>query len=115
MEAYAVVETGGKQYLVRAGDTLPVEKIEAQPGAKVELASVLALSDGAALLIGTPDVKGAKVACAVVEQTKGPKVRSFKKRRRKTYSRRKGHRQKLTLIKVESILPPKTRAAGGGA
>jgi large subunit ribosomal protein L21 len=104
MEAYAVVETGGKQYLVKANDRLVVEKLDAQPGAKVELSPVLARSDGSTLEIGAPEIEGVKVACAVVEQAKGPKVRSFKKRRRKTYSRRKGHRQQLTVLKVESIL-----------
>jgi len=104
MEAYAVLETGGKQYLVKANDTLRVELLDAEPGTRLELSPVLALSDGAKLQIGTPEIEGAKVVCSVVSQVKGPKVRSFKKRRRKTYSRRKGHRQRLTVLKVESIL-----------
>ena len=103
MEAYAVVETGSKQYLVKAGDVLKVEKIEAEAGTKVDLSRVLAVSDGTRLQIGTPEVTGAKVVAAVVTQMRGPKLRIFKKRRRKTYARRAGHRQSLTVLKVESI------------
>lgn len=103
MEAYAVVETGGKQYLVKANDRLKVEKLDVEAGKPVELTQVLALSDGAKLTIGKPFVKGAKVVATCVEQTKGPKVRSFKKRRRKGYSKRIGHRQLLTVLKVDSI------------
>ncbi len=103
MEAYAVVETGGKQYRVSTGDTLSVEKLDAEAGDKIELSSVLAVSDGKKLTIGTPTVEDAKVTSTVVEQTRGPKVISFKKKRRKGYSRKKGHRQSLTVLKVESI------------
>ncbi len=103
MEAYAVVETGGKQYRVSTGDTLSVEKLDAEAGDKIELSSVLAVSDGKKLTIGTPTVEDAKVTSTVVEQTRGTKVISFKKKRRKGYSRKKGHRQSLTVLKVESI------------
>ncbi len=103
MEAYAVVETGGKQYRVSAGDTLSVEKLDAQAGDKVELPNVLAVSDGEKLTIGTPTVADAKVISTVVDQTRGPKVVSFKKKRRKGYSRKIGHRQSLTVLKVEGI------------
>ena len=103
MEAYAVVETGGKQYRVSTGDTLSVEKLEAEAGEKVELTSVLAVSDGEKLTIGTPTIADAKVVSTVIEQTRGPKVVSFKKKRRKGYSRKVGHRQSLTVLKVESI------------
>jgi len=103
MEAYAVVETGGKQYRVQANDTLSVELIEAEKGARIELKPVLALSDGQALQIGAPEIADAKVVCTVVDQIRGPKLRIFKKRRRKTYARRKGHRQHLTVLKVESL------------
>jgi len=103
MEAYAVVETGGKQYLVKTGDVLKVEKLEAEAGNKVDLDRLLAVSDGATLKIGAPAVAGAKVVASVVRQMRGPKLRIFKKRRRKTYARRAGHRQYLTVLKVESI------------
>ena len=103
MEAYAVVETGAKQFLVKAGDVLKVEKLEAEVGTKVTLDRVLAVSDGTTLKVGTPDVKGVKVVASVTNQTRGPKLRIFKKRRRKTYARRAGHRQSLTVLKVDSI------------
>lgn len=102
MEAYAVVETGGKQYRVKAGDTLKVELLEGEAGGKVEL-TVLAVSDGTTLTIGKPVVKGAKVSASIVEHTKAPKVVAFKKKRRKGYKRKVGHRQRLTVLRVEGI------------
>ena len=103
MEAYAVVGTGGKQYRVKAGDTLKVELLAGDAGSTVTLDQVLALSDGKDLKVGTPLVKGAKVSATVVEQTKAPKVVAFKKKRRKGYSRKVGHRQPLTVLRVTSI------------
>jgi large subunit ribosomal protein L21 len=103
MEAYAVVETGGKQYRVNAGDTLQVEKLEGTSGDKLELTDVLAVSDGNELKIGTPAVEGASVTATVVDQIRGPKVINFKKKRRKGYSRKVGHRQELTVLKVDNI------------
>ena len=103
MEAYAVVETGGTQYRVNAGDTLQVEKLEGTSGDKLELTDVLAVSDGNELKIGTPAVEGASVTTTVVDQIRGPKVINFKKKRRKGYSRKVGHRQELTVLKVDNI------------
>ena len=103
MEAYAVIGTGGKQYRVKPGDTLKVELLEGEAGGTVTLESVLALSDGKDLKIGTPLVKGAKVSAEIVAQTKGPKVVAFKKKRRKGYNRKVGHRQPLTELRVTSI------------
>ena len=103
MEAYAVVGTGGKQYRVKAGDTLKVELLEGEAGSTVVLDSVLALSDGKDLKIGTPLVKGAKVSAQIVEHVRGPKVVAFKKKRRKGYSRKVGHRQSLTVLRVASV------------
>lgn len=102
MEAYAVVETGGKQYRVKAGDTLKVELLEGEAGGTVELA-VLAVSDGTTLTVGKPVVKGAKVSASIVEHMKAPKVVAFKKKRRKGYKRKVGHRQPLTVLRVEKI------------
>jgi large subunit ribosomal protein L21 len=98
-----VVEAGGKQYLVKANDTLSVEKIEAEAGAKVELKPVLALSDGKTLTIGQPAVADAKVTASVVKQIRGEKVINFKMKRRKGYHRKKGHRQNLTVLKIEAL------------
>ena len=102
MEAYAVIETGGKQYRVSAGDTLKVEKLKTEVGQQVEL-NVLALSDGEKLQVGTPTIDDIKVTSTVVDHTRGDKVISFKKKRRKGYSRQKGHRQELTVLKVENV------------
>jgi large subunit ribosomal protein L21 len=103
MEAYAVIETGGKQYRVQSGDTLNVELLEAEVGADVALDRVLAVSDGATLTVGTPVVEGARVNARVVEHIRGPKVVSFKKKRRKGFKKKIGHRQELTVLKVENL------------
>jgi len=102
MEAYAVIETGGKQYRVQQGDVLDVELLAIEEGASVEF-ETLAVSDGSELTIGAPVVDGAKVKVSVVENLRGKKIYSFKKKRRKGYRRKIGHRQELTKIKVESI------------
>ncbi len=102
MEAYAVIETGGKQYRVQQGDVLDVELLDAEAGASVEF-NALAVSNGSELSIGTPVVDGAKVKASVVEDLRGKKIYSFKKKRRKGYRRKIGHRQDLTKIKVEEI------------
>jgi len=103
MKAYAVIETGGKQYRVQADDTLQIERLDVEPGATVELKPVLAISDGSTLTIGKPHVDQAKVTAVVVRQFRGPKVIVFKKKRRKNSSRSHGHRQDLTAIKIQSI------------
>jgi len=103
MDAYAVIETGGKQYRVKAGDTLKVELLKGEAGSTVTLDSVLAVSDGTELKIGTPAVKGAKVVAEIVEHTKAPKVVAFKKKRRKGYKRKVGHRQPLTVLRITKI------------
>jgi large subunit ribosomal protein L21 len=102
MEAYAVIETGGKQYRVQQGDVLDIELLDTDEGANVEF-DALAVSNGKELSIGTPVVDGAKVKASVVENLRGKKIYSFKKKRRKGYRRKIGHRQELTKIKVESI------------
>ena len=103
MQAYAIVETGGKQYRVSAGEQLKVERIYSDVGAKVEVGPVLAISDGASLTIGTPEVAGAKVLAEVVKHFRGPKLVAYKKKRRKGYARKIGHRQEMTLLKIDSI------------
>ncbi len=100
---YAVVMTGGKQYMVREKDSLQVERLKGEPGQKVELKPVLALSDGKKLEVGKPEIAGAKVACTVIRHLRSKKVFSFKKKRRKGYKRKVGHRQELTLIRIDSI------------
>lgn len=102
-QGYAVVATGGRQYRVKENNVLQVNRIDAEVGKTVDLSPVLALSDGNILQIGTPNIDGAKVTFMVVEHIRGKKVVSFKKKRRKGYSRKIGHRQELTVLKVETI------------
>ena len=103
MEAYAVVETGGKQYRVTAGQSLEIELLDAEAGQDVEIPSVLAVSDGTDLKIGTPYVEGAKVTFTVDALKRGVKVVNFKKNRRKGYERKVGHRQELAAVTVKAI------------
>lgn len=104
MDAYAVVETGGKQYRVGKDDVLAVELIEgAKAGDQIELGRVLALNDGSGLKLGTPVVEGASVKAEVVDEFRGRKVVAFKKKRRKGYHKKIGHRQDLLRVKVVSV------------
>jgi large subunit ribosomal protein L21 len=103
MDAYAVLETGGKQYRVAAGETIETELLEGEAGQEVELSTVMAVSDGKELKIGMPYVEGAKVVLTIVGHKRGKKVINFKKKRRKGYSRTIGHRQELTVSTVKAI------------
>ena len=101
---YAVIKTGGKQYRVAKDDHLRIEKLDAEVGSTVEFDQVLLVGgDGAEPKVGAPLLDGAKVTAQVVEQTRGPKIVIFKKRRRKNYRRRTGHRQYLTVVKIADI------------
>jgi large subunit ribosomal protein L21 len=101
---FAVLKTGGKQYRVAANDVLTVEKLAAEAGATVEFNEILMLG-GDEPKVGAPFVAGAVVTAEVLEQFRGEKVISFKKRRRKHSSQRKrGHRQYLTRVRVVDIL-----------
>ena len=100
---YAVIKTGGKQYRVAKDDVLIVEKLEAEPGATVEFNEVLLVGEGESVKVGTPVLSGAKVTAELVEQTRGPKVIAFKKRRRKNSRRKRGHRQDLTKVRITGI------------
>ena len=100
---YAVIKTGGKQYRVAKDDVLTIEKLEAEPGSTVEFDEVLMVGEGASVKVGKPTVSGAKVTAELVEQTRGPKVISFRKRRRKNSRRKRGHRQDLTTVRIIGI------------
>ena len=101
---FAVLKTGGKQYKVQAGDILRVEKLAADAGETIQFNDILMLG-GDAPVVGAPFVEGAAVQAEVVDQIKGEKLIHFVKRRRKHSSKRtKGHRQKLTLVKITEIL-----------
>lgn len=103
MDAYAVLETGGKQYRVTTGETLEIESLDAEAGSDVTLDTVLAISDGKELKIGMPYVKDAQVILTIIGHKRGKKVISFKKKRRKGYERKVGHRQELTVASVKAI------------
>ena len=100
---YALVRTGGKQYRVAKDDTILVERIAADEGAEVILDDVVMLGDGDKVTIGTPRVEGAAVSATVVSQTRGPKIIIFRRKRRKNHRRTQGHRQDLTLLKINTI------------
>lgn len=100
---YAVIRTGGKQYRVAANQVVEVEKLDAAPGTTIAFDEVLMVGDGDNATVGTPLVAGASVSATVLDQTRGEKVIVFKKRRRKNYRRRNGHRQYLTMVRVTDI------------
>ena len=99
---YAIVSTGGKQYKVAQGDVINVEKLNAQPGDKVEL-DVLMLNDGATSTVDPSALEGKKVTAEVLDQFKDKKVIIFKFKKRKRYRRTKGHRQNLTKLKIVEL------------
>jgi len=100
---YAVIKTGGKQYRVTEGDVVNIEKLAGEPGAKIEISEVLAVGEGEGIRIGTPTVEGATVVAEILKQDKGKKVIIYKKKRRKGYDKRQGHRQFFTSIKIQEI------------
>jgi len=101
---YAVIKTGGKQYRVAKDQYLKIEKLDAEVGSTVDFDHVLLVAgDGGEMTVGTPLVAGAKVTAEVVEQTRGPKIVIFKKRRRKNFRRKTGHRQSITVVKIADI------------
>lgn len=99
---YAVVETGGKQYKVEAGQVLEVETIAGEPGSQVELGRVLAVGDAGAVKAGSA-VSGAKVTATIQGAKRGDKVIVFKFKRKKQYKRTIGHRQNYSVVKVDAI------------
>ncbi|MFZ5760800.1 MAG: 50S ribosomal protein L21 [Thermodesulfobacteriota bacterium] len=100
---YAIIRTGGKQYQVAAGERVRVEKLAGEVGDTVELSDVLLVAAGEDVRIGRPVVDGARVTARIVEQDKAKKVLVFKKKRRKGYKLRKGHRQPYTALEIKEI------------
>jgi len=100
---YALVKTGGKQYRVAKDDTILVERIAAEEGDQVVLDNIIMLGDGDKVTVGTPNVEGAGVSATVMRQTRGPKIIIFRRKRRKNHRRTQGHRQDLTLLKINDI------------
>ena len=101
---YAVVETGGKQYKVSAGETIEVEKLPLKVGQKIELDRVLLINDENKVQVGNPTIEGAKVMATVASQGKGKKVIVFKYKPKNRYRRKAGHRQAYTRLRIDKII-----------
>ena len=102
--SYAVIQTGGKQYKVKSGEILKIEKLpNSKSDTKVEFKEILAYGDDKVIEIGAPMVKGAKVEANLIKNSKNRTVLIFKKRRRKNSRRKNGHRQEFSLIKINKI------------
>ena len=100
---YAIVKTGGKQFKAAKDDILIVEKLEGEPGTKIELGEVVMICDGSKFKVGAPLVKGAKVSCEIVRQGKGPKIEAFNYKAKKNERKRWGHRQPQTHIRITAV------------
>lgn len=101
--AYAIIRTGGKQYRVEPGDVIWVEALDGDVGSEIAFPEVLLHGDGDQVTIGAPLVDGAQVSARIVGQEKARKILVYKKKRRKNYRRRQGHRQLLTGVQVLSV------------
>ena len=102
--SFAVIQTGGKQYKVKASDILKIEKLkDSKPESKIEFNEILAYGDDKTLEVGSPLVKGAKVEAELIKNSKNRTILIFKKRRRQNSRRKNGHRQQYSLIKIEKI------------
>lgn len=101
---YAIVKTGGKQYKAEADEVLIVEKIEGEPGAKIDLDEVVMVCADGKVKLGSPFVKGAKVRTEIVRQGKGPKINGFNYKPKKNERKRWGHRQPQTILRVLEVL-----------
>ena len=102
--SYAVIQTGGKQYKVKSGEILKVEKLsDSKPDTKIEFKEILAYGDDKMIEIGSPTVAGAKVEANLVKNGKNRTVLIFKKRRRHNSRRKNGHRQEYSMIKINKI------------
>ena len=102
--SYAVIQTGGKQYKVKAGEIIKIEKLDKyKPESKLEFKEILAYGDDKMIEIGSPTISGAKVEAHLIENGKDRTILIFKKRRRQNSRRKNGHRQKYSLIKVSKI------------
>jgi len=102
--SYAVIKTGGKQYKVKAGEILKIEKLQdSKPSSKVEFNDILAYGDDKTIEIGAPTISGAKVEAELIENSKNRTVLIFKKRRRHNSRRKNGHRQEFSKIRINKI------------
>ena len=102
--SYAIIQTGGKQYKVRSGEILKIEKLSnSKPDTKVEFKEILAYGDDKVIEVGTPTVQGAKVEANLIKNSKNRTVLIFKKRRRQNSRRKNGHRQQYSMIRINKI------------
>ena len=102
--SYAIIQTGGKQYKVKSGEILKIEKLpDSKPDTKIEFKEILAYGDNKTIEVGSPVVKGAKVEADLVENGKNRTILIFKKRRRQNSRRKNGHRQQYSLIRINKI------------
>jgi len=100
---FAVIKTGGKQYRVAANDELEIERLHVAEGETITFDEVLMIGGDAGVTVGAPMIAGATVTAELVAQTRGPKVIAFKKRRRKSWKKKRGHRQDLTMVRITGI------------
>ena len=102
--SFAVIQTGGKQYKVKSGEILKIEKLpDSKPDAKIEFKEILAYGDDKTIEIGTPTISGAKVEANLIKNSKDRTILIFKKRRRHNSRRKNGHRQEFTMIRINKI------------
>ena len=101
---YAIIKTGGKQYLVHEGDVIRVEKLDVEEGSEVTFDEVLAINDDESLRVGTPILEGSKVEARVIKHGKGKKITVFKYEPKKNYRKKQGHRQPFTQVQISKII-----------
>ena len=102
--SYAIIQTGGKQYKVKSGEILKIEKLpDSKPDTKIEFKDILAYGDDKIIEVGTPMVQGSRVEANLIKNSKNRTVLIFKKRRRQNSRRKNGHRQEYSLIKINKI------------
>jgi len=123
MSSYAIVTTGGKQFRVRTGQVINAELLHVEKGKDIELSPVLMISDGDEVIIGSPDIKGAKVIATCLEEGKAGKIIVFRYKNKVRSRRKTGHRQPYTRLLIKEIVKPggkvtkrasKAKAATGG-
>ena len=102
--SYAIIQTGGKQYKVKSGEILKIEKLpDSKPDTKIEFKEILAYGDNKTIEVGTPTVQGAKVEANLIKNSKNRTILIFKKRRRQNSRRKNGHRQQYSMIRINKI------------
>ena len=104
---YAIIKTGGKQYKAEKDLMITIDKLEGEPGEKIEFDEVIFVNAGGEIKLGSPYLKGAKVKCEIVRQAKGPKINGFNYKAKKNQRKRWGHRQPLTIVKVTEVVAGK--------